>query len=386
MQNHVRRYVLAILSVTFWVGLTVVPVQSSPAKAQATGLTQTTGSEHNWDSVVAAAKKEGKVAIYAIWRPQTRIAITEAFKAKYGINVEFTPFSRGSDLLVKVQTEQRAGLYLADVFGAGSNTFLAVMKPAGVLGAIEPMLVFPEVTDGKNWSPGKVPFVDKDKTFIGMISSLTRNIFYNTDMIKKGEITDYPDILKPQYKGKIIMNDPTVTGPGSDCLTHLAVNIWDLARARDYLTQLVGQQQAVIERDNRILVESVARGKYPIGFATDPENLANFLKLGAHLDVVIFKQGVRVTTAAGALAVPTKLAHPNAVKLFVNWLLTKEGQTVFSQGFGGPSLRTDVTTAGFSPVFLTRPGEKVFPDSEDFLLHTREVLDMAKQVIEAAKR
>src|SRR3972149_11362381 len=120
-------------------------------------------------------------------------------------------------------------------------------------------------------------------------------------MIKKGEITDYPDILKPQYKGKITMNDPTVTGPGADFLIHLAVNIWDLAKAKDYLTQLVGAQQTVIQRDNRLQVEEVARGKYPIGLAPNPDNMANFLKLGAPLEVVFFKQGARVTSAAGAL-------------------------------------------------------------------------------------
>ena len=388
MKNRTWRYIVAIMSVIYLVGSTVMPVKAaSTYKAPRAGTAPTTSPKQNWDSLVAAAKKEGTVSIYALnWGPQTRVAVIEAFKAKYGINVEFSPFSRGAELQAKVEAEQRAGLFLADVFGAGSNTYLSGMKPAGVLGEIEPMLVLPEVTDGKNWTTGRVPFVDKDRTFIAMISSLQRNIVYNTDMIKKGEITDYPDILKPQYKGKITMNDPTVTGPGGDFMTHLVVNIWDLAGAKTYLTQLVGMQQAVIERDNRIQVESVARGKYPIGLAPNPNSMANLLNMGAHLDVVHFKQGVRATSAAGALGVPIKQAHPNAAKLFVNWLLTKEGQTVFSKGFGNPSLRMDVTTEGFSPMFLPQPGEKIFPDSEDFLRHTKEVLNMAKQVIDAANR
>lgn len=365
---------------------TAAPTTPAPATAKPATPVATASAQQQWDALVAAAQKEGTVSIYTLWRPETRDALTPAFKAKYGINLEFSPFSRGAELLAKVDAEQRAGLFLADIFGAGSNTMISLLKPAKVLGAIEPLMVLPEVTDGKNWSPGRLPFVDKDKTFVAMISSLQRNVVYNTDLVKKGEIADYPDLLKPQYKGKITMNDPTVTGPGGDFMIHLAVNIYDLNRARDYLTALVGPQETVIERDNRIQVETVARGKYSLGLAPNPDNMSNFMSLGAPLDVVIFKQGVRVTSAAGAFAVPVKQAHPNAAKLFANWLLTKEGQTIFSKGFGNPSLRTDVSTEGFNPIFLAQPGEKVFPDSEDFLMRTEEVLGMAKQVIAAANK
>ncbi len=366
---------------------TPAPATAAPTAKPATpSPAPTANAQQQWDALVAAAQKEGTVTIYTLWRPETRDALTPAFKAKYGINLEFSPFSRGAELLAKVDAEQRAGLFLADMFGAGSNSMISLLKPAKVLGQLEPLLVLPEVTDGKNWSPGKLPFVDKDRTFVAMISSLQRNVVYNTDLIKKGEIADYPDLLKPQYTGKITMNDPTVTGPGGDFMIHLAVNIYDLNRARDYLTALVGPQKAVVERDNRLQVETVARGKYSLGLAPNPDNMSNFMSLGAPLEVVIFKQGVRVTSAAGAIAVPVKQAHPNAAKLFANWLLTKEGQTIFSKGFGNPSLRTDVSTEGFNPIFLAQPGEKVFPDSEDFLMRTEEVLGMAKQVIAAANK
>ncbi len=217
-----------------------------------------------------------------------------------------------------------------------------------------------------------------------MISSVQRNIIYNTNMIKKGEIKDYSDLLKPQYKGKITLNDPTVMGAGADMMVHLTLNIWNPDQTRKFLQQLIVQQQTFVERDRRIHMESVARGKFAIGLGPNTESLATLLQAGAPLDAVILKYGVRVTSAAGAFSVPIKPAHPNAAKLFANWLLTKEGQTVFSKGFGNPSLRTDVTTEGFNPLFIVQPQEKVFPDSEDFLLHTGGVVKMAKQVIDGA--
>ena len=388
MKKRMLIYRLVILSVVSFVGLTVTAANAaSSSKSQPSKTTTITDTNQNWDSLIAAAKKEVTVLIYnTAWTSKLRTNLTQAFKAKYGINIEFSPFGRGGELLAKTQSEQRAGLHLVDVFGCGSNTLLTLLKPAGLLGALEPMLVLPEVTDGKNWQTGRVPFVDKDKTFIGMISSLRRNIFYNTDMIKKGEIIDYPDLLKPQYKGKITMNDPTVTGAGSDFMIHLAVNIWDISKAKDYLTQLVGRQQANIQRDNRLQVEEVAKGKYPIGIAPNADHMVVLLNSGAHLDVVYLKRGERVTAAAGAIGVPNKSPHPNATKLFVNWLLSKEGQVVYSKGFGNPSLRKDVPTDGFYQMFLPQPGEKVFPDSEDFLNQTPEVLRMAKNVIDATNK
>lgn len=335
----------------------------------------------DWDTVIAEAKKEGTVAVYALWRPETREALVKAFKDKYGINVEFSPFSRGPELLAKVQAEQRAGLYLSDVFGVGAGTLISNMKPEGVLGPIEPVLVLPEVLDPKVWSGGKFPYVDKDKTSVGMIASMQRFLMYNTDLVKKGELTSYKDLLKPQYKGQITMNDPAVTGVGNAFLTFMALDVWNPSQTKDYFRQLITQQDLVIQRDNRTHVETVARGKYSIGLAPNPDNMADFLKLGAPIDALIVPEGTFVTPAAGGIGIPTKFAHPNAAKLFVNWVLTKEGATVFSKGFGNPSLRTDVSTEGFNPMFLPKPGEKLFFDTEESLVYRGEMLTIAQQII-----
>jgi len=349
--------------------------QASPSRPSFAGGKQ-------WDSLVTAAKKEGTVSVYAMWIPETRIALTRAFKEKYGIDVEFTPFNRGSEIMTKMETEQRAGLYLADLVGAGAGSFLTVLKPAGIIGPVDKLLVLPEVTDGKYWRVGKFPFLDKDKTTIGMVASVQRNIIYNTNLVKKGEITTYKDLLKPQYKGKITINDPTIAGSGKEVFLHLALNIWNLDETKVFLKQLLKQQEAVIERDNRQNVESVARGKYAIGLGPNPDTFAEFLKQGTPLDAVLLKEGVFVSSAAGCIAVPSKFAHPNAAKLFVNWLLSKEGQTVFVKTFGNPSMRNDVSTSQFNPIFLTQPNEKVFLANETSILFTDEISKATKQIID----
>ena len=109
MMNTVWKHIFAILSVTLIFTLAAVPGGAGPAKTPGAAVATSAGAEQNWGAVVAAAKKEGKVALYALWTPKARIALTEAFKAKYGLDVEFTPFSRGTDLVKKAFVLARTG-------------------------------------------------------------------------------------------------------------------------------------------------------------------------------------------------------------------------------------------------------------------------------------
>ncbi|MBI4332600.1 MAG: ABC transporter substrate-binding protein [Chloroflexi bacterium] len=340
------------------------------------------GGDRTWDNMLQEARKEGSVVLYTIWVPEIRTSLVKAFKDKYGLDLEITSFMRGSDQVAKIEAEQRAGLFMADVFGSGATTFLNQMKPARVLGPLEPMLVIPEVTSAQNWLGGRFPFVDQDKLVIAMMFSKQSDIIYNTDMVKQGEITTYTDLLKPQYKGKITLNDPTVTGVANFLVTYLAYGIWDVDRAKDFLKRLIVEQGVVIQRDDRVHVESVAKGKFSVGVAARNPILEEFLRAGAPVAVVDIKDGTAASTGSGAMAVPPRGPHPNAAAVFVNWLLTKEGQTVFSKGFGSPSLRTDVSTEGLHPAFVPRQGEKIFMQNEQTSLKAGDMLAVAKQIID----
>ncbi|MBI4334571.1 MAG: extracellular solute-binding protein [Chloroflexi bacterium] len=361
-------------------GITPAPA----ARTQPPGAPAPSGQ--SWDSIVADAKKEGVVSIYTFWGPDTRTAVMDAFKKKYGIDVEFTAFSRGEEILVRVQSETRAGLYLADVFGVGGATLVNTMKPAGILAPIEPVLVLPEAKDPRAWTGGQLPFQENDRLGVGMSAYLNRPVGINTDLVKRGEITSYLDVLKPQYKGKITLQDPTVTGAGNTIFVSLALDVWDQDRALDYLRQLVRQQEVVIQRDLRLHNESMARGKFAIALGPQSTTLADFLRAGAPVDMAVMKEGTFVSVGAGAIGVPLRYAHPNAAKVFVNWLLTKEGQTAYSRGYGIPSLRTDVSTEGINALFLPRPEEKMHLDSEKHYEMRGKMTELTREVLkETAK-
>lgn len=340
-----------------------------------------TSGQDNWQSTLSEAKKEGKVTFYNNWPPAVRTALTPAFGKKYGINLEFTPFGRSAELVARVQTENNAGLYYADVYGVGATTLIAMMKPAGLLGPIEPMLLLPEVKETKYWRGGKFPFLDNEKLGIALVASRQGYIMYNTEQIKPGEITTFKDLLKPQYKGKITMDDPTMSGPANTLMGHLALDLWNVEETKDFLRQLVKQQGVVLQREGRLLVESVARGKYAIALAPQPDLLPDFLNAGAPIGVV--KSGC-VSTGLGNIGIPKRQAHPHAAKILVNWLLSQEAESLIAPNIGSPSLRTDVSTVGINPIFLFQPGEKLYMDDEEHILFRDKLKPIAKQAIEEA--
>ncbi len=74
--------------------------------------------------------------------------------------------------------------------------------------------------------------------------------------------------------------------------------------------------------------------------------------------------------------------HPNATTIFVNWLLSKEGQTLFSvKGEASPSFRIDVPTEGIPQILLLQPGEKYWIDSEELNLFRAKMMEVTKAIM-----
>ncbi len=343
--------------------------------------------QQKWDSTLAEAKKEGTVIVYVVsfLGADARAALAKGFKDKYGIDSQWTPLI-GPEMTQRVRSEQRAGLNLADVFVTGATTLLVSMKPNDLLGPIEPMLILPEVSDAKAWDGGELfNFDTKDRSMITILRVINRSIVYNKDMVKADEITSYKDLLKPQYKGKLTITDPTQSGPGGWFAARLA-HIYGFDEGMRILKELLVIQEAAIQRDARIHIETVARGKYAVALGGGTQFIADFLALGAPIAIQVPKEGEGGGPSLGALAVPPKPAHPNAAAVFVNWLLTKEGQSIFAKGTGNPSRRLDVSTEGIHPVFLPLPGEKIAWDTAEFTLGQAKSMEAAKSIVSQTGR
>ncbi|MBI4331230.1 MAG: extracellular solute-binding protein [Chloroflexi bacterium] len=326
-----------------------------------------------WDSVVAEAKKEGVVAITASWGPEPRQAVIRAFKEKYGIDVEVSP-GGSAQLGQKIITERRAGVFSYDATVQGSNFGINLMKPVQAFDPAEPALMLPEVKYPKAWLGGEFPWFDRARTMIPFFARLDTNLSINTSLVKPGEITAYKDLLNPKWKGKILITDPTTVGPGSGWFRE---NGKDLGM--DFMRALV-KQEPMFSRNDRLSVEWLANGKAGILVAGLADPLTNFIKEGAPIAIIDAQDSRVLSASSGIVSLMNRPPHPNAARLFVNWILTREGQTILTQTVGLASRRLDAPTDHILPVLLPQPGRKYTEYTEEGVAGDAEAQAMSKEI------
>jgi iron(III) transport system substrate-binding protein len=339
--------------------------------------------EAQWEKTVAAAKKEGELSIYLNAPAQVRPALTKAFEEKMAIK-SYVVTGTGPELSAKIVSEYSAGLHQVDVSFQGCSTLITLIGTHGYLAPIEPFLILPEVRDRKVWFGGKLNY-DKAGLAFRFINHSLPPVVYNTDLVKANAIQSYVDLQKPEWKKKIFMHDPSILGAGANGLSYLA-SIWGFAKAKDYLTQQLKVQETSITRNYQQQVEWVGQGKYAVGLWPNPGQVARYHKAGAPIAVTHLKEGFVASPAFGCLGVAAKPAHPNATAVFVNWFLSREGQTLAVKSYELPSARLDVPPTGILKEFVIAGDQKVFVESEEFNAQQEKWIPEWKAIVESVQR
>ncbi len=338
------------------------PAAQTPEAAK-TGAVGKPAWQQDWDATLAAAKQEGKVVAITSFGGESTTLLAKTFKDKYGIDMEFV-IGRAPEIDAKVKNERRAGLYLEDVYLAGLSS-ITLVKDAGFLDSMKPLLVLPDVTDPKNWMDGSIGYHEKEGLMIGYLIKGVAPILINTDIVKPEEMISYQDLMNPKWKGKIVVFDPTIGSGG----TIFFLCLYEFM-GPEFTRQLAGQDLA-ITGDSRQQAEWLARGKYPVSGTISDAALTEMMKAGTPIKIIMPKEGTVTTTSTGAMSVMNKGPNPNAGKILANWILTKEGQTLMSQIFGAPSRRTDIKYDWVDPAFLIKPGYKYIDSETDEMIAKR---------------
>jgi len=339
--------------------------------------------EAKWQELVREAQKEGTVNIYANAIPAAaRTEVQQAFKKKYGIGVEYTP-GGGGELVQKFKAETTAGLHVVDIMHTGSTTFLNLMKPLKATIPIEPLLMLPEVLDPTKWRGGNLPFADTEKhAFIVML--LANNFYcYNPNVVKETEIKSTLDMLNPQWKGKIVMQDPGIPGNGTDWYSFTVLSLLGPERGEKYMRDLAKQAPTIV-RDSRQITEGVARGKYLVGIAASVAQVVDFIKTGAPLAFAKVNEPRPLTPGSGTIYTFKEVPHPNARKLFINWFLSREGSSIYAPAHGYPSTRLDVSTKSFLPALIPAPND-IMP-TEEYNLRQGPLMKQAAAIFSAVEK
>jgi len=274
-----------------------------------------------WEKTVAAAKKEGQVAVYISGYEE----ILPEFQKEYP-EIKVVPITgRGSQLGQRLLAERRAEKYLADVVNAGGVTTFQQLFPNKVFDPLKPALLLPEITDTSKWYQGKHHYSDPENQYIfNYIGTATYgSISYNTKLINPKDVKSYWDLLAPKWKGKVISRDVRVAGTGSGN-ARLFYYLPDVGPT--YIKKLYGEMDVTLFRDYRQGSDWLATGKAAICFFCEADvSKAQGLPVET-FGPGIFKEGAGLVTQFGTLGLVNRAPHPNAAKVFINWLLSRKGQ------------------------------------------------------------
>ena len=276
--------------------------------------------------LIAKAKAEGKLVYYTdliidqIVRP-----LVAAFEAKHGVKVEYSR-ADSQDTAIKLINEHRAGRMQADVFGLTSG--LQSLIDAGAV---------------RKFTPGnaaQIPAQFRDRNNYWVSTNyyvMTPSV--NTDLVpEKDRPKTFEDLLDPRWKEKMVWKPNDLSGaPGF--IGNVLRTMGD-DKGMDYLRKLAGQRIKSFGGSARAVVDQVIAGEYPLALQTFNHHSALSAKKGAPSQWVKMEpamvQMTLVTLTSGSKS-------PNAAQLFVEFMLSAEGQELFKKADYFP------TRAGMAP-------------------------------------
>ncbi len=336
-----------------------------------------------WDNVLEAAKKERSVSVIGPQGNETRDALTIGFQKKYpGIQVEVNSMA-GNQIAPKLLNELAAGRNTTDLVVTGTTTAIESLLPANALAPVPPFLVGPNSRDPSQWRGGKFNFADGAGQYNFIMSAYVKAPFiYNPTLVDVREIKSWKDLLNPKWKGKIVLRDPFSAGGGLASAT-----FWYTHKAlgKEYIQKLFAQQDIIIARDDRQMLDFVAQGKYPI--AVGPSDVLTNELIGRglslkHLDSAHLQEGTYMTAGNGSIVVVRNTPHPNALKLYIDYLLSRDGQLEWSKAAGFASLRRGVPNDHVLDILVPKEGAD-YPDmsSEKYVKLRMELVDFLKPIL-----
>ena len=268
--------------------------------------------------VVEAAKKEGELGWWStIAQDQSQKIIDEFMKLYPFIKANY--WRSGSvGIHNKVLIEARAGRTSWDVVSQTAPEFIHELKQKKIIAPYDS----PERRHFSN------DLKDKDGFWTGTYA-LPTGVGFNTQQVKREEApTNYQDLLHPKWKGKKI----SVDDESYELLLGL-IQAWGREPAVGYLKKLAAQDP-MVGRGNSQRTQLLAAGEFPLAIAYT-HTVEWSKSQGSAVDWVNLEP---VVIKFDGIMLGSRAAHPNAAKLFIDFILSQRGQALL-QSFNRVTLR-----------------------------------------------
>lgn len=331
-----------------------------------------------WVKIVEAARKEGRLSLYLYHGDGELEAVAGEFQKKYPEIVVTKVTGRGNQLGPRIMAETRAGKNLADVYIGGPTTSYSVFYPARVLEPIRSTLILPEVVDESKWWQGRHHYIDPENKYIFVFvgSASGGYVSYNSKLVNPREFNSYWDLVQSRWKGKVLSKDPKVSGSQR---IGIRILYYTPGLGPEFLRRLYSEMDVVLSQEIRQSTDWLANGKFSICFFCGSSEIQKARQQGLPVDGFMtarWKEAPAISAGStGSVVLLSQAPHPSAARVFINWLLSREGQIAYQKVTNTPinseeSMRTDI------PKEMIPPGDRRLDGVQYMLFDRPEFMDM----------
>jgi iron(III) transport system substrate-binding protein len=263
--------------------------------------------------LIEAGKKDGKLVLYGTMQGDTFELLEKAFLRKTGITIDYWRTS-ATKVMERALNEARAGKALFDLIMSTEDTQRIMLKE-GILAKYESPMIkdFPKDSIDPQLGPRARNHI------VGIV--------YNKDSIKPADAPKtLEDLVKPQYRGKIVMADPTLHTTTAQWLANL-YKLIGKERAEKFIRDLAALKPMLVE-SFAPAADRITSGETPIGISYVYYVFLNGQK-GAPLDYV--RGDYRLLGDASYMSLFHKAPHPNAAKAFIDFFLDQESMSLMAR-------------------------------------------------------
>ena len=343
------------------------------------GEAPATGFAAEWDALIAAAQDEGRLIVSGSGGVSEIAPVYRIWGDKFGIRVTIARGS-GRENADRMLAEQAVGRYSIDMVHSGASTLAERLMPNDAIVPITPLLFHPEVIDKSLWYGGKLWFRDPEDAFMLIHSARViqgsglDGVWFNTDLVSIEEVESWRGIrdVYEMFGDSMIDEAPTTTSGGE---------YFDPFRGAEHW-EYIFEKDGFYTDDSRFISDSLAKGGFKIAMAssTARRELEGLRAVGAPVNgyrAARIEQGwpkyesfpvLEPAGSGGSFSVAPNQPHPNATKLWVNWLLSREGMTTvqatLGEGESPPhdrvSLRDDAIPVGQTDPAFRREADVLY--------------------------